>query len=307
MPATEAKLPQFIIDQDKPDLSQRISIRNIDIRPPRTTGPHRHNCYEVLFFFEGQGHCHIDFINTPILPPCLHLIAPWQIHNWSPDCSTKGMALSFNEEILLPNHKTPEFQHHLSLFHHENQIKFLALSETQKATTDNIFNALLSETLLKEKSNKIIIRSYLSILFENIYRWKKQTNQTGTDLQQSVNLVHRFYNLISEKALECREVGQYARELHVTHGHLSDVIKSTTNKTPGELIRNHVVLEAKRLLTYTDASIKQISYQLQFEDPSYFGRFFRRETGTSPGQYRSQSRKKCHLSGNQSLFPDEFS
>ncbi len=91
---------------------------------------------------------------------------------------------------------------------------------------------------------------------------------------------------------EVRSVAAYARMLKVTSGHLSESILHHTGRTAGELIRDRLLLEARRLLVHSSLNVAEIAVSLQFEDPSYFSRFFRRSTGVSPGEFRDRSPSK---------------
>ena len=71
-----------------------------------------------------------------------------------------------------------------------------------------------------------------------------------------------------------------------TISHLNNIVKAVTGQTPGQLIRQEVVLEAKRLFTHTDLTSAEVSLRLSFDDPSYFGRFFKRETTMTTTQFR---------------------
>jgi AraC-like DNA-binding protein/quercetin dioxygenase-like cupin family protein len=307
MSPTSAQVFPLNIRTEKKERAPFFSVKPITPDKTIPIDPHRHDHYEVIFISTGKGNCYIDFQLTPIHPPCLHLVAPWQIHHWAPDCTVEGFVLSFYDEFLSTGDADMEHLYHLDLFNRTERKDWLELSKNQNETVDKLFQSILDETSLGEKCQSSILKAYLHILMENIHRWSPLPTTSSRSMHPSGNLVHRFYHLVTQQALECREVRVYAKKLNVSHTYLSDLVKATTNKTPGELIRNYVVMEAKRLLMYTECSIKEICYRLQFEDPSYFGRFFRRETGISPGQYRTQTRKKHQFSEKLSLFPDEFS
>jgi len=87
-------------------------------------------------------------------------------------------------------------------------------------------------------------------------------------------------------------VGEYARLLALTPGHLNDLTKAATGQTASALIDARLILEAKRLLAHSDASTAEIAADLGFQDPSYFGRFFRRHVDQSPGAFRAAIREK---------------
>ncbi len=81
----------------------------------------------------------------------------------------------------------------------------------------------------------------------------------------------------------------YAAALGLSPGHLNALCREHVRRSAGACIRGRIVLEARRLLRYTDMTAAMIVYSLGFEDPSYFTRFFTRETGLSPRRYRSSA------------------
>ncbi len=84
-------------------------------------------------------------------------------------------------------------------------------------------------------------------------------------------------------------VGAYAVRIGVSLGYLTEAVKCTTGHTSGQLIREAEIREAKRLLAATGLTVSQVAREVGFADPAYFCRFFRRETGLSPGDFRRQS------------------
>ena len=103
-------------------------------------------------------------------------------------------------------------------------------------------------------------------------------------------LVRQFISLVNKDFSHNHAVGHYADKLGVTAGHLADTIAALTNRTPHDFIHRRIVLEAKRLLVHTNHPASHIALLLSFPDASYFGRFFKREVGESPNQFRSKFR-----------------
>ena len=87
-------------------------------------------------------------------------------------------------------------------------------------------------------------------------------------------------------------VQDYANMIGISSSHLTDTVKAVTGFTPGQLIRQKLALEAKRLLVHSNATVAEIGYRLNFYDASYFGRFFKREVGMSPAAFRQLTREK---------------
>lgn len=108
------------------------------------------------------------------------------------------------------------------------------------------------------------------------------------------DLINRFKELVNQHFKTNRSVSHYAELMATTPGHLNDTVKKMTGKTAGSIIHERVLLEAKRLLYHSYLSIKEISIQLNFEDPSYFNRFFRTHAGSTSEQFRNSIREKYH-------------
>jgi AraC-like DNA-binding protein len=102
-------------------------------------------------------------------------------------------------------------------------------------------------------------------------------------------LVKRFYQLVEENNHKNFSLKQYANLLAITPNHLTQAVKRYTSKTSSQIIKAKQVLEIKRLLVHTNLNISEIAQQLNFEDQSYFTKFFKRETGYSPLQYRAEA------------------
>jgi AraC-like DNA-binding protein len=99
-------------------------------------------------------------------------------------------------------------------------------------------------------------------------------------------VAQQFYRTVSGLWQQPRSVSAYAAQLGVSVTYLNETVRQATGRTPAQLIRQMQALEAKRLLVQTEMSVVQIARGLGFADPAYFSRFFRREAGISPGEFR---------------------
>gem|GEM_PF-220083 len=118
-------------------------------------------------------------------------------------------------------------------------------------------------------------------------------------------LLKRFLALVAERYPELHEVNTYASLLHVSTGHLGDVVKQQSGKTCIEHIQDQLLVEAKRRLLHTGLPVNRIGDELGFEDAAYFNRFFKRHTGLTPLGYRKQIREKYHYvpAGSSDALP----
>ena len=105
-------------------------------------------------------------------------------------------------------------------------------------------------------------------------------------------LVNKFRNLVEQNFKEIHLVKEYADLVNESPAHLNKIVKSITGENASKFIIKRIVLEAKRLLIYTDLSNKEISFKMNYDDPSYFSRLFRKKVGTSPSEFRIQMKQK---------------
>ncbi|HSV51465.1 MAG TPA: helix-turn-helix domain-containing protein, partial [Burkholderiaceae bacterium] len=105
-------------------------------------------------------------------------------------------------------------------------------------------------------------------------------------LPKSYSLAKRFKLLVDRHYLQFGSLKEYAQALLVTERRLNEAVKSVTGKTATQLIHERILLEAKRLLTQSDLGISEIAYRLNFEDPAYFSRFFKKHVQAAPGAFK---------------------
>jgi len=130
----------------------------------------------------------------------------------------------------------------------------------------------------------------LLIYLSRLYTEQFKTTDGLPDRQ----LLIKYLAKINDEFKETHEVAAYADMLNISAGHLSEVVKEQSGRSAIAHIHDRIVLEAKRLLFHTERSIKEISFQLGFGDASYFNRFFKRITGSTPLEYRVTNREMYH-------------
>lgn len=131
-----------------------------------------------------------------------------------------------------------------------------------------------------------VLLTYLSRLYSEQYK--------SIDLSADKMLLKNFQAKINDSFKQLKEVGDYASELNISAGHLSEVVKIQSGKPAIKHIHERLVLEARRLLFHTNNSLKEIAFELGFSDASYFNRFFKRETAVTPAEYRTKIREMYH-------------
>jgi AraC family transcriptional regulator, transcriptional activator of pobA len=246
---------------------------------------HRHDYYEVFWITQGYGIIAIDFTDYEIRPATLCFLSPSQVHAWTIAEPIMGYLLSFTSEFFLTGVQDPNELAEMPLFHTLGDAPLLQLNDEQAETFHQLVHKIEQEYQASFLERDAMLRSYLRILLIEAKRLYG-SNKTLHQFEAGFSLAKRLLALIEVHYLTLSSVAEYAALLHVTANHLNETIKRTMNKTAGEVIRARLLLEAKRLLRYSDLAISEIAYHLNFEDPSYFSRFFKKYTRLSPGDFR---------------------
>lgn len=254
---------------------------------------HRHDHYELLFIEEGQGKHFIDFESYPIQANTFYFLSKDQVHFWELTCPLKGYALLFPEDFLSFPLSDVVRAHDSGFFHKVAQAPFLNLDTKSADDVASILEEMEAEFYNEHAQSLSALRAYFHILLTKLARLHA-AKHTDLDSSHSTSIVKQFEQLVAQHYRTEHSVKDYAKRLGVSSSHLRDTVKAVTGQAPGHIIRQRLALEAKRRLAHEDATIAEIGYRLNFEDASYFARFFKRETGLSPLAFRQQFREKHH-------------
>jgi len=133
---------------------------------------------------------------------------------------------------------------------------------------------------------EILVHTFYVFLFEIEALRMKYSSSTYFPFSRQEIHVHKFMNLVQQQFRKVRAIKDYASQLNVSAKHLTEIVKQFTGKNASEMITEHVIKEAKLLLKNPQLSIGEIAYKLYFSDQSFFGKYFKRQTGISPKTYR---------------------
>jgi len=283
----------------RPGESLPFEINSFDraSRLAQAAFPHRHTFYNILYITGGLGTHYIDFESYPLQPPTLYFISAGQVHFWDLDIPLEGHTCLFTEDFLFFLPLNQSMLHELSFFHSVINFPVLRLGKKQAEHINTLIQTIFDEYHSDQINRASVLRAYLHILLVQIQRMYDFAHAEGKAAKEP-SLVRRFKQLVSQNFATERSIQAYANRLGVSANHLLNTVKAVTEQTPGQIIRSEIALEARRLLAHSDLNVAEIGYTLAFEDPSYFGRFFRRETGMSPRNFRQ------HIQEKYQIFPE---
>jgi AraC-like DNA-binding protein/quercetin dioxygenase-like cupin family protein len=243
--------------------------------------PHRHNYFEVLVFLKGGGTHEIDFTTHKIKSNALHFVPAGGVHVVKRLPGSDGFSLLFSEEFLGERFNV----HHLS-FYKPGNIPVLNFTKAAFNDIQTILIEIKNEYALAENRKHEALQILLQYLLIKAQRYYDAHVKQNTDAPIKNKTAIRLQQLIEKNYLLHWRAGNFAREMNVTPVQLNNICKQHFAKSTEVLIQQKLLLEIKRLLVYSNKAIKEICYELNFDDPAYFIRFFKKHTGTTPMEYR---------------------
>ncbi|GEQ86031.1 4-hydroxyphenylacetate catabolism regulatory protein HpaA [Patiriisocius marinistellae] len=276
---------------DKPQFAIHDLKEYITKHKGFTTKPHIHSYYQVLWFKKGKGKHFVDFKAYNVDKDSVFFIAKNQVHYFDDNTDYEGILLHFNETFIVQKDNETDFFLKYNLF---NNPYLQPLCPIKNASA-NVFDEYISQ-IKREFANpdefgkEELLKAYLKAFLIQIQRTKQECDQTQNDIpimfdEKRVQLI-KFINLIDENYTKGLTVAEYARLLFISSRTLSDLTNQLLNKTPSQIIKERIILEAQRLLLYSDLNVNQIGYRLGFDDPSYFVKYFKKNTNSSPLEFR---------------------
>ncbi|MDF2430388.1 MAG: AraC family transcriptional regulator, transcriptional activator of pobA, partial [Mucilaginibacter sp.] len=157
----------------------------------------------------------------------------------------------------------------------------------------NLFEEIIDESECNHAQGNDMLRVLILQLFITINRLNNVTINNGP-ASYNQTLLKNFQKLIGQHFAKLKLPRDYADLLYITPNHLNAICKDMVGMQAGEIIRNRILLEAKRLLTNPQLSITEISFMLNFNDNSYFTKFFRKAEGITPEEFRKNTINPSH-------------
>lgn len=263
------------------------------VYPHKTEQPHRHAYYEICIFVNGAGSHMIDFKNFDIKSHSIHFLTPGQVHRISREENYHGFLLVFSRDFYSLGMQDEDLLMTLPFFNNNTSEPILNLNEDEFVEVHDIIEHLRRDYKRDSEIREDVLRSYLHIfLLKCRYFFNKNYFDKDIINDPIFLKVNKFRKLVEQNFKEIHLVKDYADLLNESPAHLNKVVKSITGENASEFIIKRIVLEAKRLLIYTDLSNKEISFKMNYDDPSYFSRLFRKKVGTSPSDFRTQMKQK---------------
>ena len=277
MTASTENKPQF---ETPFFLSEHNNINAAIIHQHQWLLPNSH--YKLIWVKEAIGHHFINGVEQPLMAGHIFILAPEHSHKWKKDSRLTGVVCELSEDVL-----DEYFHNKLKKLTNINETKAHNAPIYVSKNKEVILNKLIKILLIEVKNGgtlaviRPIFKTFLHLLEFEESKIHSSESQIAplTELQQ---LIERFY--FKESGVHF-----YAQQLNMSIKQLNFLVREIHGKTVSNLIHERIIVDAQLSLQSSQCSVKTIAYNLGFEDPSYFSRFFRRYTGLSPNQYRKST------------------
>jgi len=277
-----------------PDPLDPVAVVRLDGLQLDGTGvrdPHRHDYHELLWLRDGRGEHLLDGRPLAVTPRSLTLIGRGQVHVFREAHDVVGAAVRFGDAALLggaAQRATPGW-----MLAGRGGLT-VAVPESEVERLDGLVAALEAETVRPPDARSAELeRHLLSVLLLWTERWHEATHTERRDADDAeVHLHERFAERLEADYARHHDAGHYADALGVPAAALSRALTHVTGRSTKELVTDRVMLEAARLLRFTDLTVQEVGRRAGFRDPLYFSRAFKRHQGEAPQAYRARVQGK---------------
>lgn len=263
-------------------------LNSKEFKPYNIFNPFRSDFFAIIMVHEGAIEVNVNLQNFRLKKSDLLAFAPNTIKHLvsiSDDC--KFYAILYKSSFLI-NANIREF--------HQNVYDLLVsgmplfdLAANEAKILGNLIEVMWLRSHGSESNfsnDPVVKHGFLSFLYEYTFLHRKYIRDGDRKTSRKEDLMLRFINLVANNFKEERSVDYYAKKLFITPKYLSEVTKDVSGKTASSIIAEMVIMEAKSLLNIPSLTVIEISDLLNFSDMSFFGKYFKRYTGTSPTAFR---------------------
>lgn len=256
----------------------KVALFKKDIRK---TKPHKHNNYfEIIYLSKGSGYHNIDLHKYAIAPPVIFFVRQEQLHYWEINTEPEGYVVIIKKAFI---EKTLD-----------NELKSLltkiyrqyCLQLSDSLTIEKILQLLTEENKNEDENSFHINEGLLKSLLSKVFQVSQPVIMKPAIKS---DIYHSFTELLSINGGIKHKVSFYAEKLNTSPQNLNAACRKAVNQPAADILSGFVLSEAKRLLLYTDNTISEIAFAMEFADPSHFVKYFKKFVGSTPQTFRSEN------------------
>jgi AraC family transcriptional activator of pobA len=247
--------------------------------------PHRDDHYLLMIATAGHFTLDLDFNPVEIEAPAVLMIFPGQVHHMKQMKDPEGWAVSFDPSLMFQEFPAITEKDSYGLIKPDQNPGLFLHLETLLEEMEYIQAQLPAPFMPRA------LRSLLDVLLCVIFGAYATSGPANLERPGRALLIEEaFFKLLKQHYRDWKKPAQYASALNISVAHLYDTVKVRTGTSVSGHIQQFCMLEAKRQLCYSDLSVREIGYQLGYDEPVYFGKLFKKVTGQTPLQFRAKFR-----------------
>lgn len=247
---------------------------------------HKHDFYLVVLFTKGSGTHEIDFNTYPVKKGAVFLMMPGQTHLWNLSADAEGYIFFHTAEVYNRTYSGKQITDYPFFSSWQNH-PLIHLDPQAVKNIEPYFRRIVDESQAENSLVKFqTMVALIDLLYLDLSRHYEVPVMHEHHSHLYLQKTEAFRQLIDLHYKSIKSPSEYANLLNTSARHLNRITKETLGKTSIELIADRVVLEARRMLALSGQPVKEIAFELGFEDVSYFIRFFKKHTGQTPAAFQ---------------------
>lgn len=277
----------------RPDLPQELELTTIGqaMRSFRSLliEPSRAAFYHIIWVQRGHATHTVDFQPVALGPGSMLFVTPQRVHTFDAAADYEGQVLLFTDAFFTRSDADRHYLRTTILYH-----DLLDIPVVQAEGASSPFGVLFAQLAAElaqpaDPYQQVVLQNLLHNVLLLAERTRRQQGFRPLAKGPDLDYTELYRDLLEAQFRTLRLVRRYAAQLNVTEKRLAQATAKTLGKSPKELIDDRVTLEAKRLLVHTRASIKEIGFELGFDEPTNFIKYFRRQAGLTPIEFRESN------------------
>ena len=260
-------------------LQMRSARHNWEIKP------HRHNgLVQIVYLQDGAGQIQVDSKDIKITGPGILIIPEMCVHKFVWEVDSSGSVLFIAKPLLIKLNDlfgTQGWGGSIPAFH--------STASNNNEFIESTFTMIAKEYRQNNQNRELLLETLITSLSIWLSRQTASTSNVEYRRSKSEERYSQFLQLIEENYMNYHSVAWYAEHTGISGPHLNSICQKIKQQSALNIIQDRLLTEAQRSLIYTGLSAAEISNQLGFSEPSYFNRFFKRKTNTTPKKFREQA------------------
>ncbi|WP_459210207.1 helix-turn-helix domain-containing protein [Aquimarina rhabdastrellae] len=248
--------------------------------------PEQVDAFKIYWIKEGRGTYTIDFKTYSFEGEVLFFLTPGQVFSITSEAIKEACRLSFIPDFYCIATHDKEISCNGILFNNTYETPFVKPQQRVSNQLRRVLENIIDEFEHPDTAQYDLLQSFLKQFIILSVRAKKEGTML---LDEEESLVFKNFSvLVEQNYKKMHSVSAYAERLGITSKSLTKHLQRIGTSSPSTIIKERIILESKRALIYTDKNIKEIAYDLGYEDPAYFSRFFTKAVGKSPLNFKSE-------------------